>query len=89
MCKLTPEIVKDTPNVMLDTSQTPDFPRDVFVLPVQVVGAERVLFGSDGPECDAALNLMKLDIAIEQYGLDRSEAAKVLGGNAYRVFDLA
>jgi predicted TIM-barrel fold metal-dependent hydrolase len=88
MCKLTPGIVKDTLNVILDTSQTPDFPRDVFALPVQVVGAERVLFGSDGPECDASLNLMKLDIAIKQYGLGMDEAAKVLSGNAHRVFHL-
>jgi predicted TIM-barrel fold metal-dependent hydrolase len=89
MCKFTPEIVKDTLNVVLDTSQTPDFPRDVFMLPVDVVGAERVLFGSDGPECDVALNLMKLDIAIEQYGLGACEAVKVLSDNAYRVFSLA
>jgi predicted TIM-barrel fold metal-dependent hydrolase len=88
MCKFTPEIVKDTPNVVLDTSQTPDFPRDVFTLPVKIVGAERVLFGSDGPECDASLNLMKLKIAIERYGLGADEAAKVLSGNASRVFNL-
>jgi predicted TIM-barrel fold metal-dependent hydrolase len=89
MCKFTPGLVKDTPNVILDTSQTPDFPRDVFARPVQIVGAERVLFGSDGPECDVSLNLMKLDIAVTQYGLGLEEAAKVLGGNASRVFHLA
>jgi predicted TIM-barrel fold metal-dependent hydrolase len=88
MCKLTPEIVRDTPNVMLDTSQTPDFPHDVFARPVRIVGAERVLFGSDGPECDASLNLIKLDIAIKEHGLGTDEAAKVLSGNAARVFDL-
>jgi predicted TIM-barrel fold metal-dependent hydrolase len=89
MCKLTPTIARDTPNVILDTSQTPDFPRDVFAHPVQVVGAERVVFGSDGPECDVSLNLRKLEIAIERYGLGMPEATQVLSGNASRVFKLA
>jgi uncharacterized protein len=86
--KDTPAAVRDTPNVLVDTSQTPDFPHDVYVEPVRVLGAERVLFGSDGPECDLSLNLRKLALAIEQYGLSDHDAALVLGGNAERVFGI-
>lgn len=86
--KDTPAAVRDTPNVLVDTSQTPDFPHDVYVEPVRVLGAARVLFGSDGPECDLSLNLQKLALAIEQHGLSEHDAALVLGGNAERVFGL-
>jgi predicted TIM-barrel fold metal-dependent hydrolase len=83
-----PAIVRDAPNIVVDTSQTPDIPEAVYSEPVRILGAERVLFGSDGPECDLSLNLRKLDLAIEQYGLAEQDAALVLGGNAERIFSL-
>jgi uncharacterized protein len=86
--KQTPVAVRDTPNVLVDTSQTPDFPREVYVEPVRILGPERVLFGSDGPECDLSLNLRKVALAVEQHGLSEHDAALVLGGNAERIFHI-
>ncbi len=80
--------MKDVENLLLDTSQTPDFPYDVYVRPVQILGASRLLFGSDGPECDVSINLRKIEVAIEEYGLKSKEAIQILGGNACRVFRL-
>lgn len=81
-----PRIAKDVGNVILDTSQTPDFPVDIYVHPVRLLGASRVMFGSDGPECSVALNLKKIEIAIENYGLTAEDATQVLSGNAHRLF---
>ena len=83
-----PAVVLETPNVVVDTSQTPDFPDLVYADPVRVLGADRVLFGSDGPECDLSLNLRKLELAVERHGLSEQDAALVLGGNAERIFAL-
>jgi predicted TIM-barrel fold metal-dependent hydrolase len=88
LCRLVPDVVRDANNVMLDTSQTPDFPRDVYVEPVRRLGATRLVFGSDGPECDAGVNLRKLEVAIELYGLDPTEAQCILSQNATRVFGI-
>jgi uncharacterized protein len=86
LCGRVPSIVADTPNVFLDTSQTADFPSEIYVNPVKVLGPHRLLFGSDGPECDVTVNLCKLNVAIEEHGLDASSAAKVLNENASRLF---
>jgi predicted TIM-barrel fold metal-dependent hydrolase len=88
MCKLAPDVVADTENVMLDTSQTPDFPHTVYVNPVRRLGSNRLMFGSDGPDCDPSLNLRKMEIAIEEHGLRLDEAIAVLFTNARRVFRL-
>jgi predicted TIM-barrel fold metal-dependent hydrolase len=88
LCRMAPEVVAGTDNVVLDTSQTPDFPRDVYVGPVRRLGPSRLLFGSDGPDCDPSLNLRKLEIAIDEHGLGLDEAVFVLSANARRVFRL-
>ena len=86
LCARVPEIVGEVENVVLDTSQTADFPWEIYVNPVRVLGPHRLLFGSDGPECDITVNLRKLEVAIEDYGLEQSDATQILAGNAARLF---
>lgn len=85
--KRVPEIVADLPNVYLDTAQTPDYPFDVYVRPCRVLGSDRVLFGSDGPECSVSLNLRKAEMAMSE-GLTLEDLRQVLGGNAKRLLRL-
>jgi predicted TIM-barrel fold metal-dependent hydrolase len=82
----TPEIVKDSPNLILDTSCTPDLPYPVFVNPVRCLGAARVMFGSDGPVCSVEANLAKLEVARTLYDLTADERQRILGGTAAEVF---
>lgn len=89
MCHLVPEVVEDAPNVILDTSQTCDKPEEVYGRPVAVLGAGRVMFGSDGPECDVSVNLRKLSAAVERGALSERDADFVLAGTAQRVFGVA
>jgi uncharacterized protein len=82
----TPDIVADAPNVVVETSNTPDYPYAVYVNPVRKLGADRVLFGSDGPVVSVEANLAKLRAAVETYGLTRDEMRGVLGVSAARFF---
>ena len=82
------DIARGIPNLYFDTSQTPDFPGDVYAEPVRALGADRLMFGSDGPDCDPSVNLRKVEVAIERYGLTAEDAACVLSGNARRVYGL-
>jgi predicted TIM-barrel fold metal-dependent hydrolase len=52
---------------------------------VEVVGPERVLFGSDGPGCNPALELAK----VRRLGLDSAAESMILGGNALRLIRVA
>ncbi len=72
-------VARAYPNVYLETSGMP-YPgriRDA----VRAVGPERVLFGSDGPGCQPALELDK----VRRAGLAEAEAQLVLGGNLRRL----
>ncbi|MGH2693372.1 MAG: amidohydrolase family protein [Actinomycetota bacterium] len=89
LCATTPTIVRDVPNVILDTSQTPDAPDIVFARPIREVGADRVVLGSDGPEFDVVLNLRKLELAVSQHGVGEEHAALVRGMNAARLLRLS
>ena len=71
----TPDIVKDTPNIVVETSNTPDYPYPVFVNPARVLGADRVMFGSDGPVLSVEVNLTKLAVAEQVFGLTRGGEA--------------
>jgi predicted TIM-barrel fold metal-dependent hydrolase len=86
MCHLVPEVVESEPNVIVDTSQTCDKPDEVYGRPVALLGAERVMFGSDGPECDVSVNLLKLAAALERGVLTERDADLVLAGTARLVF---
>ncbi len=67
------------PNLYLETSAMP-YPRKIAEA-VRVVGASRVLFGSDGPGCDPALEVHK----IRMLGLDPEAERLVLGENGARL----
>lgn len=82
----TPDIVADYPNVVVETSNTPDYPYAVFVNPVRKLGPERVLFGSDGPVVSIEANLAKLRAAEESFGLTGEEKRWILGASAARFF---
>jgi hypothetical protein len=72
-------------DVWLDTAYTPGhLPDDEFVRIVRAHGADRVLFGSDGPWTDAAHEIELL----RGIGLTAEELAGVLGGNAERLLGL-
>jgi len=83
-----PEIVAPIPNLMVDSSLTSDLPYGVYVNRVRKLGADRVLFGSDGPIVSVEANLAKLAAAEQTYGLTKDEKRKILGENAVRVFRL-
>jgi hypothetical protein len=69
-------------NLYLETSAMP-YPGKIAEA-VRRVGAERVLFGSDGPGCNPGLEVEK----VRMLGLPPEEEALVLGGNAERLLGL-
>lgn len=76
-------VAKRYPNLVLETSAMP-YPRMIKEA-VQEVGAERVLFASDGPGCDPTIELEKLRRA----GLSAADEALVLHGNIERLLGVA
>lgn len=80
---VVPHMVADVPNVILETSATTTDPYGVFTAPVEILGADRIMWGSDGgPFLHPEVELLKLDLA----GLDHKAKGMVLGGTAARVF---
>lgn len=72
-------------DVWLDTAYTPGhLPDEEFVELVRAHGADRVLFGSDGPWTDAASEIAHL----REVGFTASELDGILGGNAARLLAL-
>ncbi|HEX2072161.1 MAG TPA: amidohydrolase family protein [Geodermatophilus sp.] len=71
------------PNVHLETSAMP-YP-ELIRTAVARVGAERVIFGSDGPGCNPALELAK----VRDLGLPAGEQDRILGDNAARLLGIA
>lgn len=71
---------EELPNVFMDTSCTPDSPT-MIKRAVDILGPERVLFGSDAPSLSVKLALQKVRLA----NLQASEETKVLGGNILRI----
>jgi predicted TIM-barrel fold metal-dependent hydrolase len=84
-----PEVAAQTPNLLLETSNTPDYPHAVYVNSARRIGSERVIFGSDGPVVSLEVNLTKLRVAEERYGLTGVEKRRILGENAARLLKLA
>lgn len=70
-------------NLFLETSAMP-YPSLIRVA-VDRIGADRVLFGSDGPGCNPALELAK----VRQAGLSGDDEALVLGANAARLLRIS
>ena len=80
---LMPEVPEVVRNVYFDTAASPLLYRpEVFATVVGLVGAERVLFGSDYPLIGQRRSLRE----VEQAGLKLAEQEAVLGGNADRLF---
>jgi hypothetical protein len=73
------EVADRYPNVVLETSAMP-YP-DKIAAAVALVGAERVLFGSDGPVSSPALERQKVAIA----GLGGTAADLVMGASAEKL----
>jgi predicted TIM-barrel fold metal-dependent hydrolase len=77
------DVAERYPNVVLETSAMP-YP-DKIRTAVQRIGAERVVFGSDGPVSSPLLERHKVVIS----SLGEESAGLVLGGNAERLLGLA
>ncbi len=77
------DVAERYPNVVLETSAMP-YP-DKILAAVDRIGADRVMFGSDGPVSSPALERQKVILA----GLGQAAADLVLGGNAQRLLGLA
>jgi uncharacterized protein len=77
------EVAEQHPNIVLETSATP-YPEKIREA-VERIGAERVVFGSDGPVSSPVLERQKVVIA----GLSPADTALVLGGNAARLMGVA
>jgi len=75
------QVGKALPNVMVDTSAIP-YPW-IVRRAVEVMGAERVLYASDGPGCLPALEIEKIHLA----GLSASDEEQVFSGNIRRVLE--
>ncbi|NTW28938.1 MAG: amidohydrolase [Coriobacteriia bacterium] len=72
-------------NVWIDTAYTPGYlPDDDFVALIRKHGAEKVLFGSDGPWTDPAAEIAHL----RRLPLAPEEIEGILGGNAARLLRL-
>lgn len=70
---------KEIPNLLVDTSAIP-YP-SIIRRAVDTLGAERVLYASDGPGCLPALEVEK----IRQAGLNDDEEGLVFAGNIQRI----
>jgi predicted TIM-barrel fold metal-dependent hydrolase len=49
---------------------------------------DRMLFGSDAPTLSPEVEIKKLEVAEELYGLTKEEKRKILGENAARLFQI-
>ncbi|HEX3030402.1 MAG TPA: amidohydrolase family protein [Clostridia bacterium] len=68
-------------NIYLDTSAMP-YP-EMVKKAVDRIGADRVLFGSDGPGCNPALEVKKVKLA----GLSEKQFSKVMGENIVGILE--
>ena len=75
------EAAERRPNLILETSAMP-YPAKIAEA-VARVGAERVLYASDGPACSPRIEVEKVRLA----GLDATAERLVLGENAARLLD--
>lgn len=80
-CKEAIRVAQELPNVMLDTSAMP-YPK-MIQQAVEILGAGRVLFASDGPGCLPAPEVEKVRLA----GLSAADEKLLLGENAQRLIE--
>lgn len=72
-------VAKRHPNIILETSAMP-YPRMIKET-VEQIGAERVLFASDGPGCDPTIEVEK----VRRAGLTPEQEALIFEGNIQRI----
>lgn len=77
------EVAEHHPNIILETSAMP-YPEKIRAA-VERIGAERVIFGSDGPVSSPSLEVQKVTLA----DLGAEATSLVLGGNAAKLLGLA
>ncbi|MBI4311458.1 MAG: amidohydrolase [Chloroflexi bacterium] len=83
---LMPEVRRALANAYVDTAASPFlYRREVFSLGPKLMGADKVLFGSDFP----LLPVKRVLAHARAAGLSKEEQALVLGGNAARLLGLA
>ena len=75
------KIAAEYPNIAVEVSTTVTDPGATYLGPAQILGPERVLFGSDAPLHQAALNLLKLDLL----EMPDDWRALIAGGNLLRL----
>ncbi|MCL4395966.1 MAG: amidohydrolase family protein [Chloroflexi bacterium] len=74
-------VAQALPNVLLDTSAMP-YPA-MIRRAVEAIGAERVMYASDGPGCVPILEVEKVRLA----GLSEKDEALVFSGNIQRILE--
>lgn len=75
------KIAAECPNIAVEVSTTVTDPGATYLGPAEILGPERVLFGSDAPLHQAALNLLKLDLV----EMPDEWRALISGGNVLRL----
>jgi predicted TIM-barrel fold metal-dependent hydrolase len=82
-----PDYVKDVPNLYLNTAGSPNLPQFVYKNPMAII-PDRMLFASGMPTLSPEVELKKVEVAEELYGLTKDEKRKILGENAARLFHI-
>ena len=79
---LKKEVTEVLQNTYFDTAASPFLYRpEIYRQAIQMVGVEKILYGSDYP----LLGLNRYEKELEQAGLTQEEKASVMGGNAQRL----
>jgi predicted TIM-barrel fold metal-dependent hydrolase len=92
--ELMPEVRRACKNIYYDTAASPLlYEADVFPVTARLVGAERILFGSDFPLICFPQEQSKPEFEtfiehMTQSGLTPAQLTNVLGANAARLFGL-
>jgi predicted TIM-barrel fold metal-dependent hydrolase len=76
-------VAKRHPNLILETSAMP-YPKLIREA-VDALGAERILFASDGPGCDPSIEVEK----VRRAGLTSEQEALIFSGNTERLLGLS
>ena len=82
---LMPEVERSFANVFFDTAATPFlYKPQIFCQVADIVGSEKILFGSDYP----LLSPRRIIDKVESTNLSKEDKSKILGGNARKLLSL-
>ena len=81
------EMAKKHKNVFIDTT---GISSEVYIIPtaIEVAGPDKILFGSDAPCLNSAVELAKVKTADLYYDVSEKDKELILGGNAARIFGI-